>query len=1008
MSTDARPTATGPTRRRVRARWRWTAAWVLACSVVTAVGPAQAGSTSSPPPGEPSYALRSWRRHDGLRGSQVWAVAQGADGYLWLGTNEGLARFDGVRFVSGQALGEGRLPSNSVRALRVARDGALWIGFGGPGGVSRLNGGELRNFSATDGLPEALITSLFEDHDRTMWAGSLDGLYRLRGDRWERVTFAGATQAQLVDAVFEDATGALWLGTPAGVFRRQRDRESFDLVTSLRIESFAEDAEHRLWGTGSDAALALLTSGPPRVIASGSAVAGRRLLQTPDGHLWVATLGGGLLRLTVGSGEEVDDVQVRTFRGPGVLSSDVVRALHWDREGNLWAGTQNGLDRVSTGVIQGLPIAGDSMSRLVRAVAADRDGSIWVGTGSGLYHFAGERREYYGEESGLPGLSVSALHGDRDGAMWVVTERGIGRMRQGRFIPVPGSQAVLSRPIAVTSDTSGRIWLADLDRGVWRWDGKALVGIDFGRGPRARSAFAILADRQDRVWTGFVDGTVGVVTPNGSHLYSAADGLSGGMITSLYEDRDGTIWIGASSGLMRFRGGRFEGVSWTHGLPGNIVGAIAGDETGTLWLGVSAGIVRVEPSAFEATLSGRSPTLEHVLYDASDGLRGDPIGLGHPTVTRDGSGTLWFVTSDGLALLSPERSVKNRAAPPVLIEAVMVDRRPMSLDGRSTLPPLTASVQIDYAAPTFTAPENVRFQYFMEGFDRDWIDAGSRRQAFYTNLQPGHYRFRVRASNDGVWSEREAVWAFELAPAFYETRWFAAALVLLTGTGLAGAWRARVHRVRGRFSAILVERTRVAREIHDTLLQSLLGVMLQLDQAASDIDDAPQSAKDRLGRLRQQVEFHIREARHSIRDLRSPVLQTRDLPSALGDAGAHLTAGTPISFEIDVSGTPFRCAQRVEEHLLRIGQEAISNAVRHGQASTIRVSLAFAPGRVTLRVSDDGVGFDAGHSPDVAESHWGLSSMRERAEQVGGACQIDSRPGHGTTVEVTVPVQAQA
>lgn len=978
---------------------------MLACSVVTAVGPAQAGSSSSPPPGEPSYALRSWRRHDGLRGSQVWAVAQGGDGYLWLGTNEGLARFDGVRFVSGQALGDGQLPPNSVRALRASRDGALWIGFGGPGGVSRLHGRALRNFSAADGLPEALITSLCEDQAHTMWAGSLDGLYRLRGDRWERVTFAGTTQAQIVDEVFEDTEGDLWLGTPAGVFRRRQGRESFDLVSQLRIESFAEDAQHRVWGTGSDAALALLSTSPPRVIASGSDGAGKRVLYAPDGHLWVATLGGGLLQMTVASDEEVDDVQVRTFRGPGVLSSDVVRALHWDREGNLWVGTQNGLDRVSTGVIQGLPIAGDSMSRLVRAVATDRDGSIWVGTGRGLYHFAGHRREYYGEQSGLPGLSVSALHGDRHGAMWVVTERGIGRMHQGRFIPVPGSQAVLSRPVAITSDGSGQIWLADLDRGVWRWDGKALVDVDFGRRPRARPAFAILADRQDRVWTGFIDGTVGVVTPDGTHLYTAADGLSGGMITSLYEDRDGTIWIGASSGLMRFRDGRFEGVSWTHGLPGNIVGAIAGDETGTLWLGVSAGIVRVDPSAFDATISGRTRTLEHVLYDASDGLRGDPIGLGHPTVARDGRGTLWFVTSDGLALLSPDRSEKNRAAPPVLIEAVMIDRQQVPVDGQSRLPPLTANVQIDYAAPTFTAPEKVRFQYFMEGFDRDWIDAGSRRQAFYTNLQPGSYRFRVRASNEGVWSEREAVWAFELAPAFYETRWFAAALVLLTGTALAGAWRARVHRVRSRFSAILVERTRVAREIHDTLLQSLLGVMLQLDQAASDVDDAPDSAKDRLGRLRQQVEFHIREARHSIRDLRSPVLQTRDLSAALGDAGAHLTAGTAISFEIDVAGTPFRCAQRVEEHLLRIGQEAMSNAVRHGHPSRIHVTLAFEPTTLTLRVSDDGIGFEAGSAPDLQESHWGLTSMRERAEQAGGTCRIDSKPGHGTTVEVTVPVR---
>jgi signal transduction histidine kinase len=355
-------------------------------------------------------------------------------------------------------------------------------------------------------------------------------------------------------------------------------------------------------------------------------------------------------------------------------------------------------------------------------------------------------------------------------------------------------------------------------------------------------------------------------------------------------------------------------------------------------------------------------------------------------------------------VISPSHSAKRRVAPPVRIEAVVANQQPVAFGTSTTLAPLTASLQIDYTALSFTAPEKVRFRYFMEGFDRTWVDAGTRRQAFYTNLQPGSYRFRVVASNDGVLSEREAVWAFTLAPAFYQTRWFTLALVLLAGAGTAAAWRARVHRVRGRFSAILVERTRVAREIHDTLLQSLLGVMLQLDQAANEIDESPQAAKEQLSRLRQQVEFHIREARHSIRDLRSPVLQTRDLATALREAAARLTAGTPIAVHLNTTGTPYRAAQRVEEHLLRIGQEAISNAIRHGQPTSIEVTLDFGDGTIALRVADNGVGFDPEASKAAGENHWGLASMHERTQQIGGTCAVVSAPGQGTLVTITAPV----
>ncbi len=952
MSTDGVSIKGRLLRERRGGTMRRSAAFALSIVFLAAVATLDARAPAQAPAAQP-YAWRSWTRHEGLRGSQVWTIAQDRFGYMWLGTNEGLARFDGVRFVSGQSI-NGDLPEASVRALCVARDGSLWVGFGGPGGVSRLQGHQLRNFDAHDGLPEALITSLFEDRHGVMWAASLNGLYRLQGEQWQRVDQTAGLRVQMVDAVYEDRPGNLWVGTPGGVFRRDGEAESFRLVSTLQVESFAEDREGRVWGTGADAVLALLSSDPPRAMPDvGGRSPGRRLLHDDEGNLWVATLGNGLLRVDVRDGR----LDVERFQGSG-LSSDVVRALLRDREGNVWVGTQNGLDRLSRSVIRSLPPPGDTMARPVRAVAAAADGSMWVGTGSGLYQFNDGRRIHYDRQSGLPGETISALHGDASGAMWVATDRGVGRMSKGRFVPAIPASSPLSRPIAMSTDRSGALWLADLDQGVFRWDGRTLTLMAAGTEPGLRPAFPILADSRNRVWAGFVDGTVGVFEGGGSRLYTAADGLTGGMVTSLYEDRHGTIWIGASSGLIRFREGRFEGVSWSRGLPGNVVGAIAGDHAGHLWLGVSSGIVRLDPAEIDLALADSRHRLRHVLYDVSDGLRGDPIGLGHPTVAQGRDDALWFVTSDGLAVVAPDESLKNRMPPPVMIEAVATERGAIPFERQRGLPPLTANVQIDYAALSFTAPEKVQFRYLMEGFDRDWVDAGTRRQAFYTNLRPGSYRFRVTASNDGVPSGGEAVWDFSLVPTFYQTRSFTAVMMVLAGAIVAAAWRARVHQVRGRFSSILVERTRVAREIHDTLLQSLLGVLLRLDEVSNTIDTSKASAQEQLQRLRQQVEFYVREARHSIRDLRSPVLQSRDLATALREAGERLTTTKSTGFELARSGEPYRGALRVEEHLLRIGQEAISNAFRHARASHVRVALHYEPGSITLRVSDDGIGFD--------------------------------------------------
>ncbi len=966
---------------------------VLLC-VLTAGAPVAAEERSSTPP----YVWRSWTRLDGLPGSQVWAITQDRAGYIWLGTNEGLVRFDGVRFVAGRELGFDRLPSASVRTLFVARDGSLWIGFG-TGGIGRLKDRRLHTFTTGDGLPPGVVAGIVEDRRGLIWAASANGLYRFLDGRWNRVSLGTGVTTGVVHAVYADRQGRLWVGTRAGVYRSASDAPTrFERVTTAPVESFAEDEAGNVWSVG-DAALTLLSASPPQPIVAAAAYApGQRIVADREGQLWVGTLGGGLLRVSPGS-----DVIVDRFSRPGVLSYDVVLAVFQDREGNIWVGTPRGLDRGSRALIRSLPGPGDGITAPVQAVAAASDGSVWVGTADGLHRFGEGVRGTLVNSVDLPSRGVIALHGDTKGRMWVATIRGIGRFENGRFVSLIPVGTLLNRPVAMATDRLGTLWLCDLERGLFTWDGRTLAAVPADRYGN-RAAFSILADSVGRIWTGHLDGTISMHEAGRSRLFTSADGVLGSVVTGFYEDDAGSIWAGSRNGLTRFRNGRFDAVAWNRGLPGHTVTAITGDSSGNLWLGVSAGVARLRPDDFDSVITGALPTLPHTLYDGSDGLRGDPFPLTAPAVARGGDGRLWFLTSDGVAVVSPERYEKDRMAPPVVIETITADQHPIAPEVDRRLPPRTANLRIDYAALSFVAPEKIRFSYLMEGFDVDWVDAGTRRQAFYTNLPPGDYRFRVRASNDGVSSEREAVWAFTLAPAFYQTRSFAAAMIALALTGAALLWRARVHQVQGRFSAILVERTRVAREVHDTLLQSLLGVMFRLDEVANVIDVSTESAKGQLVRLRHQVEFYVREARYSIRDLRSPTLQSRGLATTMRAIGETLTGDRAVAFHLKVTGTPRADLQRIDEHLLRIGQEAMTNAVRHGNAAAVGVELTYLPESVALCVRDDGKGFDTARASVADGVHWGLRTMRERAEQIGGTLRIESGDGPGTVIEVVVPI----
>jgi len=454
-------------------------------------------------------------------------------------------------------------------------------------------------------------------------------------------------------------------------------------------------------------------------------------------------------------------------------------------------------------------------------------------------------------------------------------------------------------------------------------------------------------------------------------------------------------------------GTRFVTFTTSNGLPGNRIAFVIEDETRHLWLGIGSGLLRIGLDEFDTALQTPGHRLRYRMYDASDGLHGTPVRRGTPNVARTPDGTLWFGTSVGISIVDPERLAHDRPPRAPRIEDVVINGVRTQADSGLRVPSDTSSVQIEYTALSLSAPSKLRFRRRLDGIDRDWIDDVAR-QAAYAHLPPGTYTFRLSAGNGtGVWSE-PTVWTFRVLPAWYQTWTFAAGCVGLGVVLLGGVWRLREHKIRTQFSAVLAERARVGREIHDTLLQSLVGLAFQIDNLSADVPPTAGAIKQELERIRHQVDHYIDEAQQSIWDLRAPRLESVDVATALRERAEPIIDAAGVAFDFKTTGVPRSVAPRVQQQLLRIVQEAIMNAIRHAAPRNVRLELAFGERLLCVYVTDDGRGFDP-QAPRVdGDRHWGLSIMHERALQIGGRLAIASAPGRGTRVEMTVPLASEA
>lgn len=967
-----------------------------------------AGGAGGLDPGRPAgeFARRAWQTDSGLPQNTVHSIAQTADGYVWVATEEGLARFDGLGFKIFDRQNTPALKSNDVRALLAAgKAGDLWVCTAA--GVARLSGGGWRTFTTADGLAGDDVASAYEDRAGAVWFATSAGLSRYADGKFTNFTKKDGLEGGGVLAVAEDAEGNLWVGTDEGLSRFSRGAFTTETTgdgPTRAVTAIALGGDGSLW-LGTAAGLSRLHDGRPQTFTDADGLPNDRITALRaggGGSLWVGTA-AGLARWHDGGFE--------TFKGEDDgLSDGIVLSLFEDAEGSLWVGTESeGLtqlkDRKFTTYTtrEGLP------SDLVKSIYEDRQGGVWVGTyGGGLSLLKDGRVKTYTTDEGLASNIVLSLAEGADGALWVGTPDGLSRFEGGRFETYTSAEGLPNDFVrSIYADRAGALWVGTRG-GLARLKDGEFETYTTAQGLPDDFVGTIYEDAGGVLWVGTLGG-LSRFEAGRFKTYTTRDGLSDNVVISIHGDAEGRLWIGTNGGgLNLFKDGRFNSFTTRDGLPNDTIYRVLEDGRGRLWMSCNKGVFRLDKSELEEFAAGRARSLNPVVYGTADGMRTrECSGGGHPSAWRDHAGRLWFSTIKGVARIDPEHMPTNTQPPPAVVEQVRVDGEAVAAAPDLKLPPGRSRFDFYYAGLSFVAPEKVRYRYKLEGFDGDWVDGGDRRVAYYTNLGPGDYTFMVVAcNNDGVWSSRPATFKFQLRPHFYRTYWFYA--LVLVGIGLLGwqLYALRLRQVRGRYAAVLQERNRIAREIHDNLAQEILGISVQLEIVARTMAAAPDAARRHLDRARALVRSSVAEARRYVWDLRSQSLDERDLPAALAEMTRRLTAESGVQTQFSVGGTFRPLGPQVENNLLRIGQEAVGNAVRHAQAKTVTVSLDFGTREVRLEVRDDGRGFDAEGYDGGKGGHFGLVGMRERAEQMGGEAHVNSEPGAGTEVVVRVPIEA--
>jgi signal transduction histidine kinase/ligand-binding sensor domain-containing protein len=937
------------------------------------------------------YTHHAWGAAQGAP-AQIQAITQTTDGWLWLSSPGGLFRYDGVSFERMDAIDGNPLLSTIVLPVYAPPDGGLWVGYRF-GGASLFKDGKVQHYGAAQGFPAGTTMNFTRATDGTIWAATNLGLAYFGAGRWHRV---GAEvgfdpQPNALRQVMFARDGTQWVSTARAVFYRPPGSARFSVASPRGVElwSIAEGPDGTVWATDGVDNNYRLSKGP-------ASTGGKPRPELPGSGIWFDRSGTmWLLRETsverVLSGIYPDERQ-RITEEHG-LSGNGPQCFFEDRDRNIWIGTQKGLDRFRPNRLHPLPYA-PPLS--LAALAPAQDGAVWVS------NTQVDARLY--DASGLPGQAgpsyfyASAL--GRDGIRRMGGRAGLWWSENGQIHTLPSPAGFAeggndARALAQAGD--GSWWVYFLHKGVFIYDGGAWrpARERFPTLPDAR-IMSMLSDKDGAVWLGYLDNRIVRIAKGVLTQFDASEGLELGIVNTLYE-ANGHLWAGGEKGVAVFDGKRFIALG-EHGFQLHGVSGLAETATGELWVNHAEGLARVDAAAVHAFLRGGTPAAEAEAFDIEDGVsKGFSPAGPFPTLVQATDGRLWISTASNVLRIAPASIPRDHIPPPVRIRSVEANGKDYGARDNLRLPQGSSSLHFRFSSVSLSYPERARYRYRLSGIDKDWQDAGAKRDAFYGNLGPGNYRFQVMAANqDGVWNTAGVALDLSIAPTLTQTAGFKllCAIVLMLAVYLG--YRLRVRQItqafEARLQARLQERERIARTLHDTLLQGSQGAILMM---AAELDKLPHGTPARLA-LEQAIAYAeeaLHEGRDQVMELRNSLDPDASLAAALESVARKLAAGPGggrgPKFVLHQHGTPYKLDPLVAENVFAIGREAILNTYKHASARCIEVHLHYRASAFQLVVRDDGIGI----APEVArngggQGHWGVLGMRERASRIGATLEI--------------------
>jgi signal transduction histidine kinase/ligand-binding sensor domain-containing protein len=907
------------------------------------------------------YSLTQWGHRDGLPSTAIYAIAQTPDGFLWLGTSDGLLRFDGLRFVQVPLSETGDAAFGRVQALKVDRTGAMWIGTES-GSLARMVDRSMKSIAL--GTP---ILAIRENADSSIEVETSDHLFRIDA------------KSMKIQSKGPDANSL--------------DQDSKRGLLSLSYSG------NKTVACVNCASLGITSSILQRAnLAQGQI---RMAMQDSDGNVWIATTERGVFRIArTPSDSSRKPSQIDRLSASDGLSSDSAWDICEDREHNLWIATQNGLNRLRDDKISAVTRRTGLLSNNISSLAAVPTG-VFAGSDLGL-----NRVTATSSETVLHG-SVFSLAGASDGSLFFATSLGLSQLKDGK-VRLLSLGVDASHITVLMQGSSGELWFYDQDKGLYRWREGHTASRVVDPTLSNTGVSAMTADSRGRVWLGLTSGELVLYDGTRFRTFTESDKLPRGMLHSISAGGDGGVWIAFERGLALFTGDGF--VSWTkkNGLPGNRVLWAVPAPAGRLWVCYNIGIASMRIDDLRHAASDAAFLVPYDFYDDGDGLKANPELRGGTPVATAPDGRIWLTTSEGLATIDPAHIRKNLLPPPVQILQLIADDADVDVKNSITLPPRTHRLEINYSGLSLTDPRKVTFRYRLLGFDPRWSQPSTRRFATYTNLPPGKYSFEVTAANeDGIWDERPGTLAFTLAPAIYQTKWFLALCLLALMLAGTLVFRLRVRsaadNLRLRFEERLDERVRVAQDLHDNLLQEVMGISLQLE-VADELTPPEATGKPVLRRALQLSATALTHGRGALTTLRATALTGQDIYQALIVAAASFSEERQRAIEYSTHGTALPVRAGVSEEIIQIGREALRNALQH-TAGAVHVGIHYAPSRFCLIVDDEGQGISSTIMESGVPGHFGLRGMRERAARIGSRFTIESKMRGGTHVQLDVPAR---